>query len=196
MVTIVVVGGGCGHAKPPPAPPVPIENATRSCTEAAAGLERATVGIRPPEESLLVPMRQRCAEDRWSGQTIDCFATMKIDDLGRCAAMLEDRERDRMFDVIAGTSEDRGSIAVARAKLSALKVGVAECDRFVSAVATVMTCEGMPIETRLQLGSETAEFWSLPTNGLSPAVEQRMSHACGESLQALQQQAIAVGCMP
>ena len=101
----IVVGGGCGAgAKRAPAVPTDLSNAGngRGCAEAAAGLEGATVGIRPPEESVLVAMRQRCLEDQWSGASIDCFATMKIDDLGRCAALLAERPRDQMFAVIGG----------------------------------------------------------------------------------------------
>ncbi len=198
---LVIVLCGCGSSPgPAPAPPVPTDlsnrGSSRSCADAAAGLERATVGVRPPEASVLAPMRQRCLEDRWSGAVIDCFATMKIDDLGACAALLPERPREQLFSVIGGTSADRGSIAVAVARLSTLKVGVVECDRFIAAVAAVLTCEQMPIETRVQLGAETADFWSLPRSGLSADMEKRMSRACGESLQALQQQAIAVGCMP
>jgi hypothetical protein len=54
----------------------------------------------------------------------------------------------------------------------------------------------MPIETRVQLGDETADFWDLPTKGLAPEAQARMSAVCGQSLASLQQQALAAGCMP
>ncbi len=186
-----------GPPAPPPAPPVPVEAATtRGCGEAAAGLERATRGIRPPEESVLAPMRTRCVEDSWSSTAIDCFATMTPDDLGTCAGLVNEKDRDALFAVISGNARDQGALAIIVARLANLKVGVAECDRFVSSVASAMSCDGLPLEQRHELGNETAEFWSLPTKNLPPDAVTRMVRACTESLEALQQQVAAVGCMP
>lgn len=181
--------------RPPPAPPVPIGNPTRGCSEAAAGLERGTRGIRAPDSSVLGPMREQCTADTWPATAIDCFATMAEGDLGRCAAMVPEPARDRLFRELGGGS-DRTTIAIALAKLSMLKVGVAECDRFVSTVARLLTCDAMPLDQRAQLGVETADFWSLPTTGLPADAERRMGEVCGKSLATLQQQAVTAGCMP
>ena len=53
----------------------------------------------------------------------------------------------------------------------------------------------MPLDTRVQLGTETADFWSLPTERLSADDRNRISAACGQSLTSLQQQAVGLGCM-
>lgn len=187
---------GCTPARPPPAPPVPIENTSRGCGEAAAGLERATRGVRPPEESVLGPMRERCNEDAWPVAAIDCFATMNGDDLGRCAGLLAAKPRDALFAVIGGSRDDRATLAVIVARLANLRVGISACDEFVAAVSRAMACDQLAVETRTDLGNETADFWSLPTSGLPADAQQRMVTACTESREALAQQVTAVGCMP
>jgi hypothetical protein len=85
---------------------------------------------------------------------------------------------------------------VAVARLASVKPGIPECDQFVAAVATVLACEQMPLATRVQLGNETADFWSLPTAKLSTDMIKRMSAKCGQSLAALRQQAVGAGCKP
>ena len=189
-----------GPAKPPPAPPVPDGrsdvSAARSCGEAAAGLERATRGIRDPEDSILTEMRARCVEDTWSATAIDCFATMKEDDLGACVGHVDPDHRDALFAVISGNLRDSSSLAIIVARLANLKVGIAECDRFVSTVSSAMSCNGLSLDQRHDLGNETADFWSLPTKNLPPDAVPRMVRVCTESLQALQQQVAAAGCMP
>ena len=171
LIVIAILGawacGGAAAPRPAPAPPVPVANEIQGCPDAAAGLERATRGIRRPEESVLSPMRRRCTDDGWPARAIACFATMSPDDLGACATLLPEDGRERMFAVLAGTQQDRASVAVLVARLSALKVGVHTCDRFVAAVSTMLSCERLPLEARVQLGTETADFWSLPTSGLS-----------------------------
>jgi hypothetical protein len=174
---------------------VPIENSARGCGEAAAGLERATRGIRPPEESILQPMRSLCVEDAWPATAIDCFATMHPDDLGKCVGQVEPKHRDALFAVIAGNDRDQAALAIVVARLANVKVGIAECDRFVEAVSTAMSCEQLSLDQRHDLGNETVDFWSLPTHGLPPDAVERMGKACGESLDALHQQVAAVGCM-
>ena len=167
-----------------------------SCADAALGLENATRGVRDPDRSVFDALRDRCADDAWPVVTIDCFATMQEGDLGRCAkTMGNDDMRDAVFAVLVGNEPDRAGIYVARARLDQLQVGVPACDRFVSAVATAMTCEGLSVGARLQLGNETAEFWSLPTSRLSSEAVQQMSEVCGESLDSLERQAQDVGCM-
>jgi hypothetical protein len=179
-------------APPPPAPPVPVAS-IHGCTDAAAALERATRDVRPPEESVLAALKERCVADAWSQKAVDCFATMREHEVGPCAKLLDDDAATELVRVVGGAN--RTEVSDVRFKLSQLKVGVAECDRFVAAVSTIMSCEKMPLEDRLSLGNETADFWSLPTTGLSIDIERRMTQACGESLQALQRQAIDVGCM-
>ena len=193
---LVAACGGAATASQPtqPARRVP-SNAATSCREAAAGLEQATRGVREPESSVVIEMHARCTEDLWPVAAIDCFARMHEGDLGRCARALPDRLRDRMFAVLGGGVPDRAAIALARARLESMQVGVGECDRFVAAVHAVLTCEQMPIEARVQLGNETADFWDLPTEGLPADAQRRMADACGASLQQLQQQAHDAGCM-
>jgi hypothetical protein len=196
LVAVVSLVGCYSATKPPPAPPVPISNETRGCGEAAAGLERGTRGIRPPDVPVLGTMRSHCQDDAWPAAAIDCFATMTEGDLGRCAALVPDQPRERMFAALGGGYQDRTAVAIALAKLSTLKVGIAECDRFVSAVAHLLVCDAMPIEQRAQLGAETADFWSLPTSGLPADAQRKMTEVCGRSLASLQQQAVGAGCMP
>lgn len=194
MIAIAACSSAAG--RPKPAPPVPIENTARGCNEAAAGLERATRGMRPPEESILAPTHRLCVDDAWSAAAIDCFATMAVDDLGACAGHVEPQDREALFGLIAGNARDHNALTVIVARLANLKVGIAECDRFVSTVSTAMSCERLPLDQRHELGNETADFWSLPTKGLPPDAVARMVRACTESLDALQQQILAVGCMP
>ncbi|MBL9013932.1 MAG: hypothetical protein JNL83_07140, partial [Myxococcales bacterium] len=175
--------------------PVTIENTARGCGEAAAGLERATRGVRPPEESILGPMRALCIEDAWPTVAIDCFATMTPDDLGRCAGLVAAKPREALFARIAGVDHDRAALAIVVARLANVKVGIAECDGFVTAVSRAMSCEGLSLEQRHGLGSETIDFWSLNTSRLPPDAVAKMGRACGESLAALQTQVAAVGCM-
>jgi hypothetical protein len=167
---------------------VPVADATRGCKDAAAGLERGTRGVRPPEVSVLGPMHALCVDDAWPAEVIECFAALGEDGFGRCAAGL--------FERIGGGASDRVAIASALARLSALHVGIPECDQFVEAVAGVLVCDAMAIEVRAQLGVETADFWSLPTSGLPAEAQLRMADVCGRSAAALAQQAAGAGCAP
>jgi len=164
------------------------------CGDAATGLEHSTRGIRSPDSSVLWSMEARCREDRWPRAAIACFARMSEDDLGRCAMLLPDEARGLMLGVL-GAGGDRAAIAVARLRLRALQIGVGECDRFVAEVDNLMSCEQVPIDTRVMLGNQTAELWDLPTEKLSTEIQQRMADACGASLAELEQQAAGVGCM-
>lgn len=198
LAAILALGGAChpDRSAPEKPAPVPIENTARGCGEAAAGLERATRGLRPPEESILGPMRALCVEDAWPAVAIDCFATMVPDDLGKCAGFVDAKHRDALFARIAGLDHDQAALVVLVARLANVKVGIAECDGFVTAVSRAMSCEGLSLDQRHGLGSETVDFWSLNTSRLPPDAIAKMVHACGESLSALQQQVTAVGCMP
>ena len=187
-------------SKPNPAPPVPVSVPVsieqRGCAEAAAGVEQGTRGIREPGTSVVSLMRGLCLDDKWSLATIDCFAKMSEDDLGRCAGTLEPGARERLFTTLGGTGDDRTAIAIAQARLTDLKVGVVECDNFVTAVARALGCESMPLEQRAKLGNETADFWSLPTANLPEDAARRMASVCGESLTFLRKRVADAGCMP
>ncbi len=194
---------GCGAAAgpprapaPAPAPPVPADDTTRACKDAAAGLERSTRGVRPPEVSVLEAMHALCVDDVWPAAAIECFAALREDGFGRCAAALPPRKRQRLFDRVGGGASERVAIASALARLSTLQVGIPECDPFVEAVAHVLVCDAMAIEVRAQLGSETADFWSLPTSGLPADAQLRMADVCGRSTSALERQAVEAGCAP
>jgi hypothetical protein len=181
-------------AAPSPGVPPTISNATRSCKQAALGLENATRGVRAPESTVADELAVRCNEDSWPSAAIDCFAEMREGDLGRCSKELPDDSRNRMFGVLAGSGGGQTGIAIALARLEQLQVGVPACDRFITAVSAVLKCELVPIEIRVQLGQETAELWSLPTARLAPEDVQRMTDVCGASLASLEQQASDAGC--
>lgn len=176
---------------------VPIGNvASRPCSDAAHGLEGATRGIRDPDQPVFEVLRDRCEGDRWPTEVVDCFAKMKEGELGRCSQNLSERSRESLFGILAGSEPSRAGIVVTRARLEQLHVGVPECDRFVIAVSNVLACEAMPIETRINLGNETAQFWSLPTDRLHAEDVRRIADACSQSLFSLEQQAAGVGCPP
>ncbi|MEO8704117.1 MAG: hypothetical protein ABI867_28960 [Kofleriaceae bacterium] len=194
---VVVVLAACGSSsKPTPAPPVPREGEVvkRTCSDAAAGLERGTRALREPGVSILDAMRTRCSEDAWSAVAIECFATMTDDKLGACAGMLAPPLREKLFGAIGGDYDEHAAIAMAIARLSSLQVGIAECDKFVAAVATALACEQMPLAQRVNLGNETADFWSLPTARLTEAAKTRMAAACQKSLASLEYRANEAGC--
>jgi hypothetical protein len=192
-VLLVLLTACSGGRAPTPVARPAIANATHSCREAAVNLERATRDVRAPETSIVRAMDDRCVADRWPGRVVDCFATMDDGELARCATLLADGPREAMLGVITGGG-DRSAIEVARLRLRGLEVGVGECNRFVAAVASVLRCEQMPLDARVQLGNETAELWDLPTQGLPPDAQQRMAEACGVSLQRLQAEASNAGC--
>jgi hypothetical protein len=193
----LILLAACGNAPPPPpAAPPPPQLAVDGCRDAALGLEHATTLLRPAEASIVTAMLRRCHADAWPAPAVACFAKMTLDDLGRCARELTEPAREAMFGVLGLGEPDRTAIAIARAKLADLAVGIAACDQFVSAVARVLTCERMPLDMRVQLGNETADFWSLPTHDLPTDARDRMAAVCGTSLQALEQHAAAIGCLP
>ena len=122
---------------------------------------------------------------------------MKEDDLTRCSRNLPANQRENLLATLVGNSaDDTEELAAIVTKLQALQVGILNCDRFVQAVSVTMSCRGLASTARIQLGNETADFWSLPTTRLSIEDRAKMAAACGESLEALQQQATDVGCMP
>lgn len=184
--------GRSGRAAPEP-----------GCTDAAAGFDRATRGMRPPETSFRRAMHERCLMDRWPTATIACFAAMIEGGLGACAVAMPRASRDRMFAALGSGGHDGGdassselSLALSLAKLQALEVGVAACDTFVSVVERALACAAMSIEDRVSLGAETVDFWSLPTGGLPEEARQKMSDVCDRSRAKLEREVLAAGCMP
>lgn len=166
----------------------------RTCKEAALGLESATRGVRDPSNAVAGPLTLRCHEDAWPVAALECFATMREGELGKCGRLLPDKSRTMLFAVLSGHGDAHMSIAIAHARLEQLTVGVKECDDFVGAVASVLACEHVPLDVRVQLGQETADFWALPTSRLAADDMQRMSVVCGQSLATLTQQATDAGC--
>jgi hypothetical protein len=165
-----------------------------TCADAAVGLERATKSVRAPEFSVFEAMRDQCIKDAWSVDAVSCFATMREGELGVCARQLHDGARDAFFGILGGGTAQRGSLEVARARLDALDVSVDECRQFVQSVRAVLACERMPLESRLELGNETADFWNLPAD-LPADAQRRMASACGASLTQLRDQANGLGCV-
>jgi hypothetical protein len=193
-VVALLVVVACGRSAPPATPaPIAAPPAAHSCREAAVGLESATRDLRAPETSIVRAMDERCVADHWPTIAIDCFATMSVGELARCATRLPDRPRDAMLAVLSG-GDDRAAIASARLRLQGLQLGVVECDQFVAAVASVLDCEQMPLGKRIQLGNETAELWQLPTHSLPADAQRRMADACGSSLALLEAEASNAGC--
>ncbi len=183
--------------KPPPAPAVPVVFENRTCLDAAVGLDRSTKTLRPPEDDVVGLVRERCAADGWSAAAIECFAAMKEEDLTACTRLVLPMHREKLIATLVGnSSDDSEELASIVTKLQALQVGILNCDRFVQAVTVTMSCKGLASAVRIALGNETADFWSLPTARLSIQDRARMAAACGESLDALQQQSVDVGCMP
>jgi hypothetical protein len=194
---LVILLAACSAA-PAPRPattPAVVENRpAHTCADAAVGLESATKGVRSPESSVFEPMRDRCIADAWPVDAVNCFATMREGELGACARQLHDDARDAFFGVLAGGTAERGSLEVARARLDALDVPIAECHEFVRSVRTVLACEQMPLESRIELGNETADFWNLPAH-LPDDAQRRMADACGSSLTQLRDRVTGLGCM-
>ena len=193
---LVFLASGCwSSAQPPPAPPVP-QQAAHSCTDAAIGLERGTKNVRLPDQELLGPMKSRCVEDAWPAGAIDCFAKMGEDELGHCAGLLDQRDRDKLFTALGGGSGygDRTELMLITAKVAAMQTGVPACDDFISAVGRVLACDFMPIDARIQLGNDTADFWALPTSGLPADAVKRMTSICDQSRVDLEQRAGGQGC--
>jgi hypothetical protein len=174
--------------------PGTISNAPpRTCKEAALGLESATRGVRDPGNAVAGPLTLRCHEDSWPIAALECFATMREGDLGKCGRLISERSRAKLFAVLGGYGDAHMSIAIAHARLEQLNVGVKECDDFVGKVASVLACERFPIDARVELGQATVDVWALPKD-LAAEDAQRMSAVCGASLASLTQQATDAGC--
>jgi hypothetical protein len=191
---LLVAGCWSSAQPPPPAPPVPAV-ATHTCADAAIGLERGTKNLRLPDQELLGPMKTRCLEDAWTAQAIDCFAQMGPDELGHCAGMLDEGDKDKLFTALGGGSGygDRAELALITAKVAALQTGIPACDSFMVTVGLVLACDYMPIDTRIQLGTDAAD-WALPSTRLSPDAITRMTQVCDQSRGELEQRAVGAGC--
>jgi hypothetical protein len=167
-----------------------------SCGDAAAQIQSATRGLRPPDRPVTDAVRRMCTDDRWTPDAIECFSKMSEGDLAQCAEQLDPDSRDSLLAELGGKMPPRDQVALARARLSVLRSGVDECDRFIIAVSNALSCEAVPLDARVQLGSETADLWSLPTNRMSKSVKAQMAQVCGTSREALEQQVTDAGCMP
>ncbi len=161
----------------------------RTCTEAALGLEHGTMDVRSPDSSILQDVRLQCASQTWPADARACFTEMQPGDLGRCATKLSDRSRDALFALFAelGDTDDRTQIALAEARLDALRVNIAECDQFLGAVRGVIACEALPASTRAELGRDVSDMWSLPTQNLPESAARQMAQACSAQLAKLEQ---------
>jgi hypothetical protein len=198
----LIVAAGCGGqpVAPKPAPPIVgplgsslagLEHPTRTCSEAAVGIEQATRAIRPPEGSVLQLVRARCADDRWPDAAIDCFAIMHEGDLGACASKLAEEARHQLFAALGGT--DEAAVAIAKIRLADMHVGVAACDALFVAAREFLGCEAIPIATRAEVGPQIADSWDLPDK-LPADAQARMTTVCDQSRQALVQQSVTAGC--
>jgi len=185
--------------KDPPPPVTPIAGSDAplkvepTCTDASIGLERGTKDLRDPDTTITQQIRELCLAAPWRREAIKCFATMKTDDLGRCAKELDDKQRKGVLEVLRGT--DAASLAIALVELQELKTNVPECDSFVATVAVVLGCDAMPLAERVELGTETASFWELPTQNLRPDMQARISASCKQSLDGLIAKAKGLGCL-
>jgi hypothetical protein len=196
MRGVVLVGlAGCWGSpqKPAPAPPVPNTTATRTCIDASIGLDRGTRSVRAPDAELIGPMRTRCTEDLWPAKAIDCFAQMG-ETSRSLRGMLDKESREAVLDAGGSGFTDRTALAVVKARLTNLQVGIPECDNFVIAVGRVLACDEYPLAARIQLGNETVDFWSLPTSKLPADAVKRMATVCDQSRGELEQRAVGVGC--
>src|SRR5665647_2489884 len=111
---------------------------SKSCTDAAVGIERSTKALRPPDQEIIAPLRARCVEDGWPNAAIECFATMKEreDELAACALQLPVDQRENLVAALVGNaSDDTEELAAIVGKLQTLQVGILNCDRFVQAGA-------------------------------------------------------------
>jgi hypothetical protein len=197
LLVLAACGGGQQSTPEQKAPSdgVPLSHhVSRDCRHAATGLSGATRGVRDPETDVVDGLIDRCQRDGWPSDAVDCFAQMAEGELGRCAKLLEERAREGMFAVLAGNEPSAAGLYVAKARLQQVQVGIESCDRFVAAVTTILACDGLSIEMRLQLGNETAQFWSLPTDRLAADDRQRMSQVCVTSLETLAKETAPVGC--
>jgi hypothetical protein len=202
---------GCSHPAAPPAQPVApvpvrvtaptLAEISKTCTDAAFGIDRAAKDLHPPEQELVPPMRARCAEDAWSQQVIDCFANLASDvpagesGLEACVSRLPVPQRAPLVVEIKGAQPDQAAeLADVIVRLGALQVGIASCDQFVAAVTRMMDCPALPAEARIQLGTETIEAWSLPMHRVSLQDKAKLAGACHESLDALKRHATDLAC--
>jgi hypothetical protein len=121
---------------------------------------------------------------------------MAEDELGHCAGMLDEADRAQLFTALNGGSGygDSTELALILAKVRSLSTGIPECDSFILSVGQILACPEMPMTARIQLGNETADFWSLPTSRLSGDAIKRMALICDQTRGQLEQRAAGAGC--
>lgn len=139
-------------------------------------------------------MRGRCADDRWTGDAIDCFSQMTEGDLGRCANKLPEDARHQMIAaVISSGGGDETAVAIAKLRLSGMHVGIPACDALWVTASEYLSCDPVPIATRAEVGPQIADSWNLPDN-LPLDAQAKMTEVCTKSRETLLQQAVAAGC--
>lgn len=203
VVLVVLVGCGRGasapKATPPPVPvaaPSTLFHRAKSCTDAAFGIGLAAKDLHAPEDEVVPAVRARCAVDLWTQPAIDCFSALDANgDLDACIAKLPEAVRVPLLSDLRGAQQDQAAeLAEVTARLTALSVGIASCDRFVQAVTRMMSCEGLATAARIQLGTETSEAWALPIDRLSLQDKAKMAAACNQSLSSLRHHATDLAC--
>jgi hypothetical protein len=140
-------------------------------------------------------MKTRCIEDAWPAKAIDCFARMGPDELGNCAGLLDDQDRDKLFTALGGGSGygDRTELAEVTAKVAAIQTGIPACDDYHQVVGKILACEYLPLTTRIQIGTDASD-WVLPPTGLSSDNIKRMTQVCDQTRGELEQRAVGAGC--
>jgi hypothetical protein len=199
ILAIAACGGASIRPEPPPAAEAPLANVARPCSDAAAGIERATKSLREPESSVLQPMKERCEQDTWPPAAVDCFATMAEGDVRKCVGLLADRAQTAMLAVLT-TGGGVSPILAAQIRLSSLVVNIPECDQLIHSIVFVLGCQQISVKTRVVLAESTGDFWSLPPQ-LPADARARMAKVCADTSNdsgffELTTQAHQAGCMP
>jgi len=180
----------CGHApaRPEPAPSHSASSGVapalpaHGCRDAAHGIASATRGLRDPDTIVVEELTARCTADEWSAEARDCFSGMQEGGLDVCVKHLDGEQSGPLLEVLA----NRASLASAREKLAAITVGIAVCDDYVTAVEKALDCEALTVDVRAQLGTEAANFWSIPLKRLDEEGKQQVVDLCVRGLQQLQ----------
>lgn len=175
---------------------MPPTRVSRTCAEAARGLEGATKGVRAPESEVFDALQARCREDVWPVTAIECFATMREGELGRCAGELPKASRDALFAELTRGEDDRAGIAVARARLEQVTTSVESCKRLADTAIATLACEAVSVDERAHLGQQVADLVSVPTHRLSPDEVRQLSETCEGFTSSLHKELARLACPP
>src|SRR5262245_24975003 len=74
-----------------------------SCGNAAAQIQSATRGLRPPDRPVTDAVRRMCSDDHWAPDAIECFSRMSEGDLAQCAEQLDPDSRESLLAELGGT---------------------------------------------------------------------------------------------